>query len=125
MHAAGPLVLRLALAVVFGHAAYLKLTGENWFAYVQDRFWWPFNLLPADLAWPLVTGLETLGAAALLAGFGTRTAAGILFVLTLFTASVAHAPVDWTAPASTPYLLLAMLATLTLTGPGPYGVGPK
>lgn len=73
--------LRLVLAWEFGHAGYLKLTGENWFGEVMDEFPFPFSVIPVSISWFLATWTELLGAAALVTGFATRFFACGLLVL--------------------------------------------
>jgi hypothetical protein len=68
----GLLGLRLLLAWEFGEAGVEKFRGVNWFAEIQDRFPFPFNVIPAELSWHLVTWIEIGGAIALMLGLGTR-----------------------------------------------------
>jgi putative oxidoreductase len=90
-----PLLLRLILAWEFWEAGVTKLRGSNWFAGVQSRFPFPFDLVPAQLSWSLATWTELLGALALLLGLGTRLAAFALLVLTFVATAAVHWPESW------------------------------
>ncbi|RMD69104.1 MAG: DoxX family membrane protein, partial [Gammaproteobacteria bacterium] len=48
-----PLGLRIILAWEFWESGITKLHGENWFAEIQDKFPYPFNLMPVDVSWTL------------------------------------------------------------------------
>jgi len=43
--------LRLLLAYEFWESGVQKYHGENWFADIQDRFPFPFDIVPVDLSW--------------------------------------------------------------------------
>lgn len=43
------LILRFFLAWEFFESGLEKWNGQNWFAEIQDRFPFPFNLIPADI----------------------------------------------------------------------------
>jgi putative oxidoreductase len=90
-----PLLLRLILAWEFWEAGVTKLRGSNWFAGVQSRFPFPFDLVPAQLSWSLATWTELIGALALLLGLGTRLAAFALLVLTFVATAAVHWPESW------------------------------
>ena len=64
--------LRLLLAYEFWESGVEKFHGGNWFADIQERFPFPFNLVPVDISWFLATWSELLGAVALVIGPGTR-----------------------------------------------------
>lgn len=130
----GLLSLRLLLAWEFGEAGFEKLHGSNWFADIQDQFPWPFKLIPADINWALATGLEVLGAFALLLGLGTRFFAATLVVLTVVAMLSVHWPESWSTLAELlqgyaltneghgnfklPVIYIAMLLPLVFMGPG-------
>ncbi|RYD14023.1 MAG: DoxX family protein [Lysobacteraceae bacterium] len=86
-----PLVLRLVMGWEFWESGIEKLRGENWFAAIQERFPFPFDLLPAGFSWTLSTWTELVGAVLLWIGLGTRVAAFAL----LFVTFVATAAVHW------------------------------
>lgn len=112
-----PLGLRLVLAREFWLAGVAKLSADNRFAGLQDRFPFPFDLLPVDLSWQLVTWLELIAPIALVLGLGTRLSALSLALLTLLSMAVFHAgldPVGWRLAL----LHLALCLALTLSGPG-------
>lgn len=89
------LFIRLLLAVEFGMSGLEKYTGENWFGEIQNRFPWPFNLVPVDFSWGLSTWVELLGAAALVLGLGTRFVAISFMVLTWVATVAVHWPSQW------------------------------
>lgn len=131
---AGLLSLRLLLAWEFGEAGVEKLHGSNWFADIQDRFPWPFRLIPADINWALATGFEVVGAIALVLGLGTRLFSASLMVLTAVAMFTVHWPEAWSSLAELlagyalsdeghgnfklPVIFMAMLCPLVLLGPG-------
>lgn len=80
---AGLQSLRLLLAYELGEAGVEKSKGDNWFSHVQDRFPFPFNMLPAEPNWFLATWSESLGAVALVVGPFTRFFAVSPIVLTI------------------------------------------
>lgn len=89
------LLIRLLLAVEFGMSGWEKLTGENWFAEIQQQFPWPFNWLPVEISWAMSTWAELLGAAALVLGLGTRFTAVSLGVVTWVATLAVHWPSGW------------------------------
>lgn len=93
----GLLGVRWLLAWEFGEAGFEKLHGSNWFADIQDRFPWPWRLIPADINWALATGFELVGALALVLGLGTRLFSAILIVLTLVAMFSVHWPESWSS----------------------------
>jgi len=117
----GQLTLRLILAKEFWDAGIEKLNGNNWFIDIQDQFPFPFNVLPPELNWHLATGLEILGALALVLGLGTRFFAVSLSLLTLIAIATVHAGHGYTISEGgwkLPLLYLAMFLPLILSGPG-------
>ncbi|MGI9325470.1 MAG: HvfX family Cu-binding RiPP maturation protein [Pseudomonadales bacterium] len=102
------LLLRLILGPVLIAAGWEKLSGQNWFAGVQDSFPFPFNVLPPELSWFLASWTEFLGGIALLLGLGTRLVA-IPLALTMFVAAWSvHLPNGWpaVAPSNPPALCI-------------------
>lgn len=91
-----PLVLRLVMGWEFWESGLEKLRGENWFADIQQRFPFPFDLLPASFSWTLSTWTELVGAVLLWIGFGTRLAAFALLFVTFVATAAVHWPDMWT-----------------------------
>lgn len=87
----GLMGLRLFLAWEFFEAGLSKFNGENWFVHVQERFPFPFNVLPADFNWFLATGAELLLPVFLVLGFLTRFSALGLAILTVVAWYTIHA----------------------------------
>jgi putative oxidoreductase len=77
------LPLRLLLAYEFFEAGLEKWKCENWFLDIQDKFPFPFSLLPVKLSWQLATWTELLAPVLLVLGLGTRFASFSLIVLTI------------------------------------------
>jgi uncharacterized membrane protein YphA (DoxX/SURF4 family) len=93
------IAMRLILGPVLILAGWEKLTGDNWFAFSQDSFPFPFNVLPAGLSWFLASWTEFLGGALLLVGLGTRLVA-IPLAVTMFVAAYGvHLDNGWPAIA--------------------------
>lgn len=121
----GLLALRLILAKEFWDAGLAKFHGQNWFAEIQDKFPFPFNLLPVEFSWHLVTWVELLGPIALVLGLGTRLASVCLAILTLVAIASIHAGLGYTISEGgwkLPLIFLAMLLPLILSGPGKLSV---
>ncbi|MCA1925828.1 MAG: DoxX family protein [Thiobacillus sp.] len=115
------LPIRLLLAYEFGIAGLEKLRGENWFADIQDAFPFPFSLVPVDVSWFLATWTELLGAAALVAGLGTRFWAAGLIVLDIVAWVSVHGGNGYNVSDNgykLPLMYLTMLIPLLLAGPG-------
>jgi putative oxidoreductase len=128
------LPIRLLMAYEFGRAGMMKLSGNNWFANVQDNFPFPFNVVPVEISWFLATWTEILGAAGLALGLFTRFWALGLIVVTCVAISGVHMPDDWNSLAELwkgyavtnkgfgnfriPLLFAAMLFPLLFTGAG-------
>ena len=69
-----------------------KLHGENWFADIQSRFPFPFDVIPANISWSIATWFELGGAIMLWLGLGTRLFAFILLFLTFVATAAVHWP---------------------------------
>lgn len=126
--------LRLLLGWEFFESGLEKFRGENWFADIQDRFPYPFNVVPPDISWQMATWFELVGAVALVLGLGTRFFAVSLFVLTIVATASVHWPAEWATLAELaqgyaitdkghgnfklPVIFMAMLLPLILSGPG-------
>ena len=75
------LILRFFLAWEFLEAGLEKWNGQNWFTEIQDRFPFPFNLIPADINWHVAMGSELIFPFLLIFGVLTRFSALSLTVL--------------------------------------------
>lgn len=91
----GLLPLRWLLAWEFWESGLEKLHGSNWFADIQDRFPFPFNLLPVDLSWSIATWNEIIAGILLFLGLGTRFAAMSLLVVSYVAIVSVHLPAEW------------------------------
>jgi putative oxidoreductase len=87
-----PLVLRLIMGWEFWESGTEKLHGENWFADIQSRFPFPFDVIPAGASWTIATWFELGGAVMLWIGLGTRVFAFILLFLTFVATAAVHWP---------------------------------
>ena len=75
------LILRFFLAWEFLEAGLEKWNGQNWFTEIQDRFPFPFNLIPADINWHVAMGAELILPFLLIFGVLTRFSALGLTIL--------------------------------------------
>ncbi len=130
----GVLGLRLLLGWEFLESGLEKFRGQNWFADIQDRFPFPFSMVPPQISWQLATWFEIAGGIALVLGLGTRFFGVSLLVLTVVATAAVHWPAEWSTLAELaqgyaitdqghgnfklPLIFLAMLLPLVLSGPG-------
>ena len=130
----GLLTLLLVLGWEYFEAGQAKFLGENWFADIQDRFPFPFNLVPPELSWQMATWFELIGGIALVLGLATRFFSLSLIVLTVVAILSVHWPDSWQTLGDLlqgyaitddghgnyklPAIFLAMLLPLLLLGPG-------
>lgn len=130
----GQLGLRLILGWEYFESGLEKYRGENWFADIQDRFPFPFNLVPSEVSWQMATWFELIGGIALVIGLGTRFFGVSLFILTIVAIASVHWPAEWATFGELlngyvitdqghgnfklPAIFLAMLLPLILSGPG-------
>ncbi len=130
----GLLFLRLILAYEFYEAGINKLNGDNWFSHVQDKFPFPFNVLPVELSWFLATWAEVLGGLLLFFGLFTRFWSATLIIVTIVAIFGVHWPDDWSSLGELwkgfaitdkgfgnyklPLIYLVMFIPLLLLGPG-------
>jgi putative oxidoreductase len=117
----GPLGLRLLLAYEFWESGLEKLHGENWFADIQDRFPFPFNLVPVELSWQISTWTEIIGPLVLVLGLGTRFASASLIILTIVAWASVHAGNGYNVCDNgfkLPLIYLVMFLPLLFSGPG-------
>jgi putative oxidoreductase len=87
-----PLILRLIMGWEFWESGAEKLHGDNWFADIQSRFPFPFDVIPPNLSWGVATWFELIGAVMLWIGLGTRLFAFILLFLTFVATAAVHWP---------------------------------
>jgi putative oxidoreductase len=87
-----PLILRLLMGWEFFESGLEKWSGENWFADIQSRFPFPFDVIPAGISWNIATGFELGGAIMLWIGLGTRFFAFVLLFLTFVATAAVHWP---------------------------------
>ncbi len=130
----GLLSLRLLLGWDYFESGLEKWRGDNWFADIQDKFPFPFSLMPVDLSWQMATWFELIGGVALVLGLGTRFFAVSLSVLTVVAIVSVHWPAEWHGFSDLmqgyvftdkgfgnfklPVLFLGMYLPLILLGPG-------
>jgi putative oxidoreductase len=96
LRGAGETVPRLAMRIVMGwefwESGREKLHGANWFADIQSRFPFPFDVIPADISWFIATWFELIGGVLLWLGLGTRFVAFSLLFLTFVATAAVHWP---------------------------------
>ncbi|NCS64632.1 MAG: hypothetical protein COS39_00060 [Hydrogenophilales bacterium CG03_land_8_20_14_0_80_62_28] len=116
-----PVGLRLLLAYEFWLSGVEKLHGENWFADIQERFPFPFNIVPPEISWQISTWTELIAPVLLVLGLGTRFASVSLIVLTTVAWVSVHAGNGYNVCDNgyqLPLMYLVMLVPLLLSGPG-------
>ncbi len=130
----GLLGLRLILGWEYFESGLEKFRGENWFADIQDKFPYPFSIVPPEISWQMATWFELAGGIALVIGLGTRFFGVSLFILTIVAIASVHWPAEWATLGDLlkgyvitdqgqgnfklPVIFLAMLLPLILMGPG-------
>ena len=130
----GLLGLRLLLAWEFYEAGIEKKNGENWFGHVQEKFPFPFDVVPVDVSWWMATWFEIVGGIALAIGLFTRFSAISLIILTIVATAAVHWPDSYSSFSELlqgyaitdkgfgnfklPVIFLAMLLPLMCFGPG-------
>lgn len=131
-------VLRLIMGWEFWESGLEKLRGENWFADIQAKFPWPFDVVPAHVSWSIATWFELIGGLMLWIGLGTRFFAFSLLFLTFVATAAVHWPDMWTMWSDLlkgyaitdaghgnfklPLLFVVMLLPLIFNGPGKFSV---
>ncbi|MGD8977324.1 MAG: DoxX family protein [Gammaproteobacteria bacterium] len=86
------LFLRVLLGYEFFEAGLNKYRGENWFGSIQDKFPFPFNVVPPEISWLLATWTELVGGAMLVLGLFTRFWTISLIILTIVATAAVHWP---------------------------------
>ena len=130
----GLLSLRLLLSWDFFESGLEKLHGNNWFADIQEKFPFPFNLVAPEISWQMATWFALLGGIALLLGLATRFFSVSLIVLTVVAIASVHWPDSWNTFSELlqgygftdqgfgnfklPVIFIGMLLPLMLLGPG-------
>ncbi len=130
----GLLSLRLLLGWDYFESGLEKFRGENWFADIQSRFPFPFDIVPPEISWQMATWFELAGGIALVLGLATRFFSVSLIVLTVVAIAAVHWPESWGSLAELmqgyvftdqghgnfklPVLFIGMLLPLLLLGPG-------
>lgn len=130
----GLLSLRILLGWDFFESGLEKFHGDNWFADIQERFPFPFSLVPPEISWQMSTWFELVGGVALVLGIATRFFSVSLIVLTIVAIASVHWPDSWGTLSELyqgygftdkgfgnfklPVLFLGMLLPLIFAGPG-------
>jgi len=130
----GLLSLRILLGWDFFESGWEKLHGENWFADIQERFPFPFSLVPPEISWQMATWFELIGGLALVLGLATRFFSLSLIVLTVVAIASVHWPDTWHTFGELmqgygftdkgfgnfklPVIFIGMFVPLLLLGPG-------
>lgn len=130
----GLLSLRLLLGWDYLESGVEKLRGENWFGDIQERFPFPFDMVPPEISWQMATWFEILGGIALVIGLATRFFSLSLIVLTVVAIIAVHWPESWSTwnelmqgyvftdqgqgNFKLPVLFIGMFLPLLLLGPG-------
>lgn len=91
----GLLALRIVLGWEYFESGLEKYRGENWFFDIQDKFPFPFGLMPPEISWQMATWFELLGGVALMLGLATRVFSISLIVLTVVAILSVHWPAEW------------------------------
>ena len=130
----GLLSLRLLLGWDYFESGLEKFNGSNWFMDIQDRFPFPFSVVPPEISWQMATWFELLGGIALVLGLATRFFSVSLLILTVVAITSVHWPESWNTWSELmkgyvftdngfgnfklPVLFIGMLLPLILLGPG-------
>lgn len=115
------LAIRLLLAFEFWTAGLQKLKGDNWFTDIQDKFPFPFNVVPTEISWQLATWTELIGPVLLVIGLGTRFASAALVILTIVAWASVHAGSGYNVCDNgyqLPLIYLVLFLPLLFQGPG-------
>lgn len=128
------LFLRVLLGYEFFEAGLNKYRGENWFGSIQDKFPFPFNVVPPEISWLLATWTELVGGAMLVLGLFTRFWTISLIILTIVATAAVHWPESYSSFGELmkgyaitnkgfgnfklPVIYLVMFMPLLFSGPG-------
>ncbi len=119
------LAIRLLLAYEFWTAGLQKLKGDNWFTDIQDKFPFPFNVVPTEISWQLATWTELIGPVLLVIGLGTRFASAALVILTIVAWASVHAGNGYNVCDNgyqLPLIYLVLFLPLLFQGPGNFSL---
>ncbi|MBU1691802.1 MAG: DoxX family protein [Gammaproteobacteria bacterium] len=134
----GLLSLRILLGWDYFESGLEKFHGENWFMDIQDKFPFPFSVVPPEVSWQMATWFELIGGIALVLGLATRFFSVSLIVLTVVAIASVHWPESWSTFGELmkgyvftdrghgnfklPVLFIGMLIPLVLSGSGRFSL---
>lgn len=119
------LVLRLFLAYEFFEAGLMKWQGNNWFAQIQEQFFWPFSAFSADVNWYLSMGAELLIPILFVLGLFVRFGSLVLLIVTIVAWAAVHAGNGYNVCDNgykMALMYIVMLLPLLLQGGGSWSV---
>ncbi|MDO8891723.1 MAG: DoxX family protein [Sulfurimicrobium sp.] len=134
----GLLSLRILLGWDYFESGLEKFHGTNWFMEIQDKFPFPFSVVPPEISWQMATWFELLGGIALVLGLATRFFSVSLIILTVVAIASVHWPETWSTFGELmqgyvftdrghgnfklPVIFIGMLIPLLLMGPGRFSL---
>lgn len=134
----GLLSLRILLGWDYFESGLEKFHGTNWFMEIQDKFPFPFSVVPPEISWQMATWFELLGGIALVLGLATRFFSVSLIILTVVAIASVHWPESWSTFGELmqgyvftdrghgnfklPVIFIGMLIPLLLMGPGRFSL---
>lgn len=134
----GLLSLRILLGWDYFESGLEKFHGTNWFMEIQDKFPFPFNIVPPEISWQMATWFELIGGIALAVGLATRFFSLSLIILTVVAIASVHWPETWSTFGELakgyvfsdegygnfklPVIFIGMLIPLLLSGPGRFSL---
>ncbi|BAN36402.1 hypothetical protein SCD_n02601 [Sulfuricella denitrificans skB26] len=134
----GLLSLRILLGWDYFESGLEKFHGANWFMDIQDKFPFPFSVVPPEVSWQMATWFELIGGIALVLGLATRFFSVSLIILTVVAIASVHWPESWSTFGELmkgyvftdrghgnfklPILFIGMLITLVLSGSGRFSL---
>jgi len=134
----GLLSLRILLGWDYFESGLEKFHGGNWFMDIQDKFPFPFSVVPPEISWQMATWFELIGGIALVLGLATRFFSVSLIVLTVVAIASVHWPESWSSFGELmkgyvftdqghgnfklPVIFIGMLIPLVLSGPGRFSL---
>lgn len=134
----GLLSLRILLGWDYFESGLEKFRGTNWFMDIQDKFPFPFSIVPPEISWQMATWFELIGGIALVLGLATRFFSVSLIILTVVAIASVHWPESWGTFGELmkgyvftdrgygnfklPVIFIGMLIPLVLLGPGRFSL---
>lgn len=134
----GLLSLRILLGWDYFESGLEKFRGENWFMDIQEKFPFPFSVVPPEISWQMATWFELIGGIVLVLGLATRFFSLSLIVLTVVAIASVHWPESWSTFGELmqgyvftergngnfklPVIFIGMLIPLLLLGPGRFSL---